>query len=227
VNDEMNSRRDLAVARLVIADDHDLARSGLRSILQSEHDLEIIGEATNGKVAVEICRRTRPDLVLMDLQMPKRSGLMATRMLKQELPDTKIIMLTIYESPRYLSEALKAGAAGYVLKGAASQEIVGAIRKVLRGEPLPPPEALTRQVHPIAEDIEVPAKPPPEHLTPRELEILNLLAEGKTNRQIARTLMVSPGTVKIHVGHIITKLAVSDRTQAVVRAIELGLFSVS
>lgn len=216
-----------ALARLVIADDHDIARSGLRSMLEGEPDLEVVGEARNGHEAVELCLRLPHDLVLMDVQMPKKNGLAAARQIKEELPGTRVVMMTIYESPRYLSEALKAGADGYILKDAARSEIIDAVRKALRGEPLSPPELSPRTSNGSpGREISGP-KPPPEHLTPRELEILRLMAEGKTNREIAGSLMISPGTAKIHVRHISTKLAASDRTQAVVRALELGLLNAS
>lgn len=210
-------------ARLVIADDHEISRSGLRSMLESEPDLEIVGEAGDGKEAIEVCHRTQPDLLLMDVQMPRKNGLAAARELKCELPRTRVLIMTIYESPRYFSEALKAGAAGYVLKDAAKREVIGAVRSVLRGDPVTPPDLSARASEKTNDQSENSPKPPPEHMTPRELEILRHVAQGKTNREIAKSLMVSAGTVKVHVGHIISKLAVADRTEAAVRAIELGL----
>ena len=221
-------------ARLVLADDHDLVREGIRAVLEGEPDLEVVGEAANGREAVEVCKELRPDLVLMDVRMPEMDGLAATRAVKAELPETSVVMVTMHESPDYLLEAVKAGAAGYILKDAAGERLVEAVRRTLEGE-VPLNEGLAMQLlvrmvnetargagaHAGAKE---PRAPMPKGITPRESEVLRLLAQGKTNPQIAEDLAVSRGTVKIHVQNIISKLGVSDRTQAAVRAIELGLF---
>ncbi|HSL01220.1 MAG TPA: response regulator transcription factor [Rubrobacteraceae bacterium] len=220
-------------ARLVLADDHDLLRRGLRSLLTGEPDLEVVGEASNGREALELCRDLRPDLVLMDVRMPVMDGLAATRMVKQVSPDTSVLMVTMHENPDYLLEALNAGAAGYVLKDAPAERLVSSIRRTLNGEsPLNQELAMQLLQRLAGQRKQDPAsKPPkrseslPESLTPRELEVLQLLASGNANQQIAQTLVISRGTAKIHVERIIRKLGVSDRTQAAVRAIELGLTS--
>ena len=224
-------------ARLVIADDHALVRKGMRSMLNGEPGLEVVGEAENGGEAVELCRRLRPDLVLMDVRMPKMDGLEATRAIKQEIPATGVLMVTMHENPDYLYEALKAGAAGYVLKESSQDEVNTAVRQVLDGEsPLNQELAaqLLRRLMSESKGRPVEGPPlhpkkqpgiPPEPLTPREGEVLGLLAQGQTNREIAQNLVVSSGTVKVHVQHIIAKLGVSDRTQAAVRALELGLLA--
>jgi DNA-binding NarL/FixJ family response regulator len=226
-------RMDEKPARLIIADDHALLRSGIRSMLYGEPDLEVVGEAADGAEALELCRRLQPDLVLMDVRMPKMDGLAATRAIKEEFPRTSVVMVTMQEDPDYLFEAVIAGAAGYVLKGATPEQLTNAVRQVLDGEFLFN-QKLTIDLLRSMADREKLAAPSgvaaseeslSEPLTARETEILRLLAQGQTNPQIARELVVSPGTVKNHVRHIIAKLGVSDRTQAAVRAMELGLLA--
>jgi DNA-binding NarL/FixJ family response regulator len=209
-------------ARIVIADDHELARAGLRSMLAGEPGIELVGEATNGREAVERCRELRPDLVLLDVRMPEMDGMAATRAIKAEAPHTAVLIVTMYENPEYLMEALRAGAAGYVLKDASRQELLATVRKVLRGEGSLNNNLATRLLQRLACEGAV-APSPLSPLTRRELEVLQLLAQGKTNREIGVQLVVSPGTVKVHVERILAKLNVADRTQAAVRAVELGL----
>jgi DNA-binding NarL/FixJ family response regulator len=223
-------------ARLLIADDHDLVRSGFRLMLDGEPDLEVVGEAKNGWEAVELCRRLMPDLVLMDVRMPKMDGLEATRAIKEQQPRVAVLVVTTYENPDYLLRALKAGAAGYVLKDAPLSRLINAVRRVLDGEVPLNQELAARLIQRLADNSQAPqAEEPPretkkpaaaplvEALTPRELEVLQLLSRGKNNPQIARELSISAGTVKVHVRNIIGKLGSSARTQAAVRAIELGL----
>jgi DNA-binding NarL/FixJ family response regulator len=220
---------DTKPARLIIADDHALLRSGIRSMLAGEPDLEVVGEAADGQEALELCRRLKPDLVLMDVRMPKMDGLAATRAIKEELPNVSVVMVTMQDDPDYLFEAVIAGAAGYVLKGATPDQLTEAVRQVLDGEFLLDQRLTINLLRSMADRgrVDLPFRPEPlaEPLTARETEILQLLAQGQTNPQIARALVVSPGTVKNHVRHIIAKLQVSDRTQAAVRAIELGLLT--
>jgi two-component system, NarL family, response regulator LiaR len=218
-------------ARVLIADDHDLVREGLLAVLEGEPDLEVVGEARNGREAVQISRQVRPDLVLMDVRMPEMDGLAATRAIKEELPQTSVVMVTMHENPDYLLEAIRAGAAGYILKDAAGVRLVEALRRTLEGE-VPLNEGLAMQLlqrlageeggSSLREAKKRPA-PLTEELTQREVEVLRLLTQGRTNPQIARTVLSSVSTVKIHVQNIIAKLGVSDRTQASVKAIELGL----
>ena len=213
--------------RLAIVDDHQLAREGLRDMLADALDIEVVGEAANGREALLLCSRLHPDLVLMDVRMPEMDGLAATREIKQRYPETSVMMVTMHENPDYLLEALKAGAAGYVLKGATKRELVTTVRQVLRGESVLDPELATRLLRRLASEAEGngQAAPPREQLTPREREVLRLVAGGQTNQEIGRQLALSVSTVKTHLEHIIAKLGVSDRTQAAVRAVELGLLA--
>jgi two-component system, NarL family, response regulator LiaR len=248
------------VARLLIADDHALVREGLRTMLTGEEGIEVIAEANDGRQALDICRELGPDLVLMDVRMPVMDGLEATRKIKAEMPQTSVLMVTMHENPDYLFDAVKAGAAGYVLKDASGERLLGAIRRTLEGEsPLnedlamrllkrlasesrreskgeggtsrePPEEAggegdeplTTRPVttHSGAHQARSESAAQIESLTPREVEVLKLLSQGQTNPQIARNLLFSVSTVKAQVRSILSKLGVSDRTQAAVRAIE-------
>ncbi len=222
------------VARLVLVDDHELARDGLRDMLADLPGVEVVGEAADGREALELCRRVRPDLVLMDLRMPRMDGLAATRAIKGEFPETSVLVMTMHENPDYLLEAIQAGAAGYVLKDAAQDEVLSAVGGVLSGESPLAPELAARLLRRLATEVGEPANGSlpkresariTEQLTPREIEVLELLAQGKTNPQIAEDFVLSVGTVKNHVEHIIAKLGVSDRTQAVVLALELGKIS--
>lgn len=209
----------------MIADDHDLARAGLRGLLEGEHGLQVVGEAADGREAVALCQRLQPDVVLMDLRMPGLDGLAATRAIKEQSPATSIVVVTMHENPDYLLGALKAGASGYVLKGASKREIVTAIRQVLRGGSPLAPDLAGQLLGRLATQAVGRARLPAERLTTREQEVLRLLARGQTNRDIARELAVSVSTIKAHVEHIIAKLGVSDRTEAAVRAVELGLLN--
>lgn len=228
-------------ARLLLVDDSDLVREGMRAMLAKEPDVEVVGEAADGWEGVGLCRSLRPDLVLMDVRMPRMDGLAATREIKAEHPLTSVLMVTIHDSPEYLMEAIKAGAAGYVLKDSTKQELLGAVRRVLQGESPLNQELALRLIQELSKETKQrakplpesdgdarggkPAQPPVELFTVREFEVLRLLVRGQTNRQVAQGLKISLSTVKTHVQQIIAKLKVSDRTQAAVRAVELGLLS--
>jgi DNA-binding NarL/FixJ family response regulator len=206
-------------------------------MLAREEGFEVVGEAEDGREAVEICSRLQPDLVLMDVRMPKMDGLAATRMIKQGHPEASILMVTMQENPRYLLEAVKAGAAGYVLKGSPNSQIKDAIHRVIEGESPLNQELAMHVIHQLVSEIAQETKAPrdaqphqrpdtlPHSLTKRELEVLRLLAQGHTNQEIAQSFVLSTLTVKTHVQRIIGKLGVSDRTQAAVRAAELGLLN--
>jgi DNA-binding NarL/FixJ family response regulator len=218
-------------ARLLIADDHALLRAGIRAMLEGKPEVEVVGEAQDGEEAVALCRELRPDLVLMDLSMPEMDGIEAIRAIKGEFPRIGVLVLSAHADQDLLLEAVRAGAAGYVLKGVGPDELLGAVRRTLGGESPVDQELVMRLVRRLAEEARPPAEPSagkreetaPGSLTTRELDVLRLLATGKTNRQIAHELHLSLSTVKRHLERIISKLGVSDRTQAAVKAVELGL----
>ncbi len=223
MNNDRLLKRKSGLARLVIADDHELVRAGLRKMLTGQRGLELVGEAANGREALALCRRLQPDLALIDVRMPEMDGLATCRAIKQECPATSVILITIHENPDYLLEALKAGTAGYLFKDVTQSELITAVWQVLRGESILDRELMIRLFKRLAGQSSGHADLPLVGLSPREREVLQLVVQGQTNREIAQNLMVSVSTIKIHVEHILAKLGVSDRTQAAVRAIELGL----
>jgi DNA-binding NarL/FixJ family response regulator len=223
------------LTRLAIVDDHELTRESLQNMLSDEPDIEIVGQAADGRQALLLCSRLRPDLILMDVRMPEMDGLAATKEVKQRHPEISVMMLTMHENPDYLLEALKAGAAGYVLKDATQEDIIKAVRRVRSGESPLDPELAARLLRRLASEGEMRRGTIAPHgrahdvepLTPRELDVLELMRLGRTNRQIAEELVISLGTTKNHVEHIIAKSGVSDRTQAVVRALEAGILGLA
>ena len=220
-------------ARVLIADDHALLRAGMRAMLAGEPDIEVVGEAADGREAVDLCRELRPDLILMDVGMPEMDGMEATREIKARHPAVSVLVVTAHPSPDYMLDAVRAGAAGYLLKTASRDDICAAIRRVLRNEfPLDQDltahliQRLAREASPQEPTVPGAGRTePPEVLTARETEVLRLLAAGKTNRRIAQEMHLSLSTVKRHVERIIAKLGVSDRTQAAVQAAERGLLA--
>lgn len=218
-----------ALKRLLIADDHDLVRRGLRGLLRREPDLEIIGEARDGREAVELGLSLVPDLILMDVRMPGMDGLEATREIKRERPEIGILMVTMHDDPDYMLEAIRSGAAGYVLKDASWGDLTTSVRRALSGDFPMDPDVAARLLQRLARETPQPqtgAGPTnrlSDPLTPRELEVLQRLTLGRTNSGIAQDLTISVGTAKTHVQRVIQKLGVSDRTQAAVRAVELRL----
>jgi DNA-binding NarL/FixJ family response regulator len=225
------------MVRIVLADDEELIRVALMGILSREEDMEVVGEASTGRETLGLCRSLRPHLVLMDVEMPEMDGLSVTRQLKEDLPSISVLVLTAHDSTDYLLEAVQAGAAGFILKENALQRVANGVRTVMNGEPMLDQALAVRLLRRLSPQVEAPANPEAEvdkklrakmleALTDRELEILDLLSSGMSNQQIAQQLFLSLSTVKIHVHRIIRKLEVSDRTQAAVRAIKLGLVSV-
>ena len=225
--------------RIVIADDHPLFRAALRQLLSEHFELiEVVGEASDGREALELCLKLRPKVVLMDVQMPNMNGIEAARHIKREVPSTMVLMMTAFESPDYLLEAIEAGASGYVLKHESAAQIAEAIRRGLSGE-APLNNAVVMQLlrrfieqknkGPSTQRVlseEMPHQQPVAAASPlsaQEKEILKLMAQGKSNRQIAKSLWVSVSTVKRYVRHIITTLGASDRVHAILLANERGL----
>jgi DNA-binding NarL/FixJ family response regulator len=203
--------------RVLIADDHAVVRQGLRIFLECDPDLETVGEATNGSDALRLARELRPDLVLMDLIMPGLDGIEATALLRQELPDVEVLTLTCMASDDYLFAAMQAGAIGYLLKTTQAPALCQAIKAAAAGQIQLSPEAAAR----LLEGNGTPKGR--ETLTEREKDILRFLAKGCSNKAIARALDIGVQTVKSHVAHVLNKLGVSSRTQAVLRAMQAGL----
>jgi DNA-binding NarL/FixJ family response regulator len=190
--------------RVLIADDHGIVRSGLRLLLERQPDIEVVAEAADGAEARELAIRERPDLAILDVKMPKLTGLQATREIKAQAPEVAVLILSMHDEERYISEALKAGASGYVVKTQADTDLVAAIRAVERGEPFPAPEAQGT-------------------LTPREEEIVKLVAEAHTSKEIAAILYLSEKTVENHRANAMRKLGMRDRVELVRYAIRRGL----
>ncbi len=212
--------------RVLIADDHRVVREGLSAILKTKENIEVIGEAQDGQEAVEKARSLLPDVILMDVSMPKMSGVEATRVIKRELPHIGIVALTMYEEQQYIFDLVRAGATGYLLKDTDSSQIVKAIQSIYRGESLIHPSVASKILAEFSLLAQKKGKKPSwvEHdLTEREITVLRLVADGKTNKEIANALNLSEKTVKNHVRNIFHKLHVYDRTQAAILAIRKGL----
>jgi DNA-binding NarL/FixJ family response regulator len=213
------------VIRVLIADDQALVRAGFRAILEAENDLDVVGEAAGGREAVTLARETAPDVVLMDIRMPDLDGIEATRrLLKREAPP-KVLMLTTFDLDEYLYEAMRAGASGFLLKDVPRDQLVAAVRTIAAGDALLAPALVRRLVEDFVRRPAPGATVPTEleALSDRELDVLRLVARGLSNAEIAQALFVSETTVRTHVGHILAKLGVRGRVQAVVAAYESGL----
>jgi DNA-binding NarL/FixJ family response regulator len=208
------------VIRVLIADDHPLVRSGLRALLSSIEGIQLVGEAADGSTAVELALREHPDVVVMDIQMPGLGGIEATRQLAARAPGAAVLMLTMHEDDESVFAAMRAGARGYLLKGAEQEEVVGAIQAVSRGEAIFGPGVAQRVLRLFGTGKS--AEPFPE-LTSREREVLDLMASGASNLEIARRLFLSPKTVSNNVSSILGKLQVAERAKAIVRARRAGL----
>jgi len=215
--------------RVLIVDDHELFRKGLQMVLEAETDIDVVGEASDGNEAIEQAEATTPDVVLMDVRMPKRSGIEATIAIKDTLPSTKILMLTISDEEADLYEAIKAGASGYLLKEISIEEVSGAVRAVHQGQSLISPSMASKLLTEFASMVkrrDERAQVPGPRLTDRELEVLKLVAKGMNNRDIGQELFISENTVKNHVRNILEKLHLHSRMEAVVYAVREKLLDI-
>lgn len=223
------------MTRLLLVDDQTLIRQGIRMLLSTEPGMEVIGEAANGKEALALIEQLRPEVVLMDVRMPEMDGVTATQQITARHPEIAVIILTTFDDDEYIFEGLRAGARGYLLKDISSEEMAEAVRVVAKGGALIQP-SITRKVlsefarlaGPAGAPAEKPTVQPsgaplPEPLTERELDVLRCISGGLSNREIAEKLVITEGTVKNHVSNLIAKLNVRDRTQALLKAQELGL----
>ena len=202
--------------RILVTDDHPVVRAGLSGMLSGEPDFEVVGEAQNGKEAVAFVRERKPDVVLMDLRMPEMDGVTATQHIKSNYPDVHILVLTTYESDADILRAIETGATGYLLKDTPREELFGAIRMVAQGQSPLAPGVAARLMQRVR-------NPEEEGLSTREIEVLELVAHGTSNKEIAKQLWVSETTVKSHMLHIFDKLSVTDRTAAVTEALKRGI----
>ena len=212
-----------ATIRVLVADDQALMRAGFRMILDAQDDLEVVGEAIDGADAVRQFERLAPDVVVMDVRMPTVDGIEATRRLMDRDPPARVLILTTFDLDEYVYEALRAGASGFLLKDRPPEELVTAVRLVANGDALLAPSVTRRLIEEFARRKPAPARDDLGELTDREREVLVLIARGLSNAEIARALFVAETTVKTHVGHVLSKLRLRDRAQAVVLAYESGL----
>ncbi|MGW4460688.1 response regulator [Micromonospora sp. NPDC004704] len=212
--------------RILLVDDQPLLRTGFRMVLSAESDLDIVGEAGDGAEAVDLSRRLLPDVVLMDIRMPRMDGVAATRAIVESRLPVRVLILTTFDLDEYVVGALRAGASGFLAKDVPADDLVTAIRTVAAGEAVVAPRILKRLLDQFAGVLPDPSATPPralDVLTEREREVLVHIARGLSNAEIARTLSISETTIKTHVGHVLTKLGLRDRVQAVVLAYESGL----
>jgi DNA-binding NarL/FixJ family response regulator len=216
----MNAHRP---ARLLLADDHAMVRGGLRLVLDAEPDLRVVAEAGDGIEALELARTTDLDLAILDVSMPRMTGLQVAAELAALRPELRVLMLSMHESEQYLFEALKAGASGYVLKSAADRDLVEACRAALRGEPFLYPSAVAALIRDFLDRARAGETEPNDPLTPRELQVVKLIAEAHTNAQIAEALQISAKTVERHRENLMGKLGMRDRVELTRYAIRRGL----
>ena len=209
--------------RIVLADDHVMVRQGIRQFLEEEGDIAVVAEAADGQEAVRLVAQHQPDVAVLDVQMPGTTGVEATRQIRERFPGVRILILTAYDDDPYVFALLRAGADGYILKSAPAEELVRAVRSVAAGQTALSPEIARKVVQQMAAPAA--SADQPEPLTDREIEVLRLTARGRTNKEIGRELGISARTVQGHLANIFGKLEVSSRTEAVTRAIHLGLVS--
>jgi DNA-binding NarL/FixJ family response regulator len=212
----------MAQIRVLLADDHVLVRQGIRQFLEDEADIEVIAEANDGAEAIQMIQEQQPDIAILDIRMPQVSGVEATRRIKDRFPQVRVLILTAYDDDPYVFALLQAGADGYVLKTASSEELVRAVHTVYKGQSALSPEIASKVVRQMASGKPVAAEEQVEPLTERELDVLRLAAQGKTNRAIGGLLDISHRTVQGHLASIYGKLEVNSRTEAVTEALRRG-----
>lgn len=223
-----NDRADkTGVIRVLLADDQDLLRRGLAMMLGMETDIKIVGQASTGEQAVHLATELKPDIILMDIKMPNMNGIAATRAITRALPQTQIVILTTYDTDDLVFGAIRAGAHGYLLKDASENEVLDVVRAVHRGESRMHPSIARKVIDEFARTASLVAQPESEpqmeHLSEREQGLLQLIANGKTNREIAETLFLTEGTVKNYISRIMEKLHANDRTQLAIKALRSGM----
>ncbi len=218
----MSEKASGSSIRVMVVDDHELFRQGVSSILSRIDDVEVVAEAENGRVAVQKAREYRPDVVLMDINMPVCDGLKATRQIKAEYPDIRILILTVTDTEEMLFEAIKSGASGYVLKNATPALLIDSVKRVSAGEPVIPGNLAMRIITEFSKPTEGKGTPVVDQLTEREVEVLRHLSTGASNREIARALFISENTVRNHVRSILDKLHLANRVQAAAYAVREG-----
>jgi DNA-binding NarL/FixJ family response regulator len=211
------------VTRILLADDHAMVRRGLRHVLDAEPDLRVIAEAGDGRAAIEQALEQRPDLAILDIAMPRMTGLQAARELVSMLPELRLLILSMHDNEEYFFEALSAGASGYVLKSAADRDLVEACRAAMRGEPFVYPGAVRALIREFLEGARRGETEPRDTLTPRESQVVKLIAEGRSSREIAAELVISEKTVERHRANILEKLGMHDRVELTRYAIRRGL----
>lgn len=209
--------------RILLADDHALVRRGVRMILDAEPDLEVVAEAGDGAEAVDLAREHRPDLAVLDISMPRMTGLQAARELRRRTPETRLLMLSMHDNEQYFFESLKAGASGYVLKSAADEDLVTACRAAMRGESFLYPGVTSTLVRDYLQRMHRGERVPASVLTPREEEVVKLIAEGSSSKEIAALLTISLKTVERHRANVLAKLGLRDRVELTRYAIRSGL----